>query len=241
MKDFVTSFQSVELLRDPVGAAFQSGWRQWAQTHGAVQSLPEFMGHFASLSDHAPDAGKDLAEVIAVRKAPVLFLQQDDIHVPPEVCCLQRSSGVQMVLHAPQSPVKFAGICQLGPRDAEAMLRLARVCKPGPFEIGTHLLGKFIGLREGGRLIAMAGQRMRLPGWIEISAVSVHPDYQRRGLGARVIRAMVDLICREGDTPFLHTYAHNKGAISLYQSLGFEFRAEMHIAPVGPVEQSRAV
>jgi predicted GNAT family acetyltransferase len=73
----------------------------------------------------------------------------------------------------------------------------------------------------------MAGERMQMPGFIEISAVCTHPDYRGRGYGAALMRAVGDRILSEGERPFLHAYASNTGAIALYRKLGFELRAEV--------------
>lgn len=115
----------------------------------------------------------------------------------------------------------------LGDADAAEMLALASLTEPGPFFAGTHRMGHFIGLREGGRLVAMAGQRMRVPGFTEVSGVCTHPDFRGRGYAGKLMRVLVDRIVREGDAAFLHVYPDNAGAIALYEALGFRFRTEL--------------
>jgi predicted GNAT family acetyltransferase len=88
-------------------------------------------------------------------------------------------------------------------------------------------MGHFIGVHHGGRLIAMAGQRMRVPGFTEVSAVCTHPDFRGRGLAGKLMRVLIDRIVAEGDAAFLHVYPDNSGAIALYEALGFRLRAEM--------------
>jgi predicted GNAT family acetyltransferase len=107
------------------------------------------------------------------------------------------------------------------------MLALATLTRPGPFRARTHTLGRFIGIRDSGRLIAMAGERLKLDGFVEISAVCTHPDYRGRGYGGALMKMVGKRILSEGDTPFLHTYADNTVAIALYRRLGFEVRAEV--------------
>jgi hypothetical protein len=104
------------------------------------------------------------------------------------------------------------------------MLALATLTKPGPFRRATHKLGRFVGVRDGGRLIAMAGERLQTDDFVEISAVCTHPDYRGQGLGAALLSTVGARIASEGRTPFLHTYADNEGAIALYRRLGFETR-----------------
>lgn len=115
----------------------------------------------------------------------------------------------------------------LGEGDAAEMLALALLTKPGPFRARTHTMGRFVGVRQGGRLIAMAGERMHVPGYREISAVCTHPDFRGRGLGAALMRVVGARMMQEGDQPFLHSYADNAGAVALYRKLGFAVRAEV--------------
>ena len=73
----------------------------------------------------------------------------------------------------------------------------------------------------------MAGERLCVPGFREISAVCTHPDWQGRGLGGALLQQVGERILREGDTPFLHTYTHNAPAVALYTKLGFTVRAQI--------------
>ncbi|MEM9763039.1 MAG: GNAT family N-acetyltransferase [Pseudomonadota bacterium] len=233
MKDVLFEHMPAALLDSPIDAACKSGWQRWVQTHGAAKALPPSIGHFATIRAEEPNAGNDLADLIAKRKAPVLFLQKDEIEVPAAVACLNECSAVQMVLRSAPALPDMDVIKPLDARDAEDMLSLAQLCKPGPFAIGTPLLGTFLGIRVNGHLIAMAGQRIRLPGWVEVSGVCVHPDFQGRGFGANLTSAMVHLILAGAKMPFLHSYRENHRAITLYERLGFEVRSEMKLASVG--------
>lgn len=120
----------------------------------------------------------------------------------------------------------------LGPDDGPDIFSLATLCRPGPFVRDTWRMGNFIGVREEGRLIAMAGQRWRVPGHVEISAVCTHPDARGRGLAGLLMRVQIARIAAGGDRAFLHVYPDNAGAIGLYESLGFRKRAEMRFRVV---------
>jgi predicted GNAT family acetyltransferase len=85
-------------------------------------------------------------------------------------------------------------------------------------------MGTYLGLRHEGALIAMAGERMRPPGWTEISAVCTDPAFRGRGLATRLIRAVAHGIRARGERAFLHAGVTNTGAIRLYESIGFELR-----------------
>lgn len=106
------------------------------------------------------------------------------------------------------------------------MLDLVALTQPGPFLPRTVELGRYLGIRHEGRLIAMAGERLRPPGWTEISAVCTHPDHRGRGLAGLLIRAVAAGIRERGDVPFLHAAADNIQAIRLYESMGFVLRRE---------------
>jgi predicted GNAT family acetyltransferase len=108
--------------------------------------------------------------------------------------------------------------------DAKDMLDLAQKTKPGPFGNRTHEMGNYIGIRDRGRLIAMAGERMQLDGYVEISAVCVDDAWRGRGLAGRLVNVLRREIEQRGETPFLHVFSDNQSAIGLYERLGFELR-----------------
>ncbi|WP_318963683.1 GNAT family N-acetyltransferase [Allosphingosinicella flava] len=107
------------------------------------------------------------------------------------------------------------------------MLELALLTVPGPFAPMTHRLGRFIGVKQDGQLIAMAGERMSMPGFREVSGVCTHPDHRGQGYAQALMAIITQRILDEGDTPFLHAYATNRMAIELYERLGWQVRAPM--------------
>jgi ribosomal protein S18 acetylase RimI-like enzyme len=113
---------------------------------------------------------------------------------------------------------------RLGAPDVPQMLGLVARTEPGPFLPRTIEMGTYLGIRRGGALVAMAGERLHLPGWTEISAVCTDGAYRGRGLGTRLTLAVAAGIRARGETPFLHVRASNAGAIRLYEALGFRFR-----------------
>ena len=92
-------------------------------------------------------------------------------------------------------------------------------------------MGAYLGIRDGdGALVAMAGERLHPPGWTEISAVCTDPSARGRGLATRLVRALAHGSRQRGETPFLHCAATNRGAIGLYESLGFRLRRSVDFA-----------
>jgi ribosomal protein S18 acetylase RimI-like enzyme len=114
--------------------------------------------------------------------------------------------------------------------DAPEMIALAKLTEPGPFEARTVLLGEYLGIRGGGRLIAMAGERMKFPGFTEISAVCTHPEHRGRGLAEALVRISMRKILDRGEVPFLHIFSDNVAAGALYKKLGFMRRRSLVVS-----------
>jgi ribosomal protein S18 acetylase RimI-like enzyme len=104
---------------------------------------------------------------------------------------------------------------------ASQALELANITNPGPFGIRTPELGEYFGYFDGGRLIAMAGERMCAGDLHEISGICTHPAYQGRGLAKKLTLKLVLRQLQRGKRPFLHVLSHNTPARALYEALGF--------------------
>jgi GNAT superfamily N-acetyltransferase len=117
----------------------------------------------------------------------------------------------------------------LTPADVPAMMQLTELTKPGPFSERTIVLGSYIGIRSGGKLVAMAGERMRFDGFTEISAVCTHPEHRGRGRASLLVSALMRNIISRGETPFLHIYSDNARAAALYTKLGFKHRRSIAV------------
>lgn len=191
----------------------------------ALRFSPEY-GLFAVTPDYSARSLSDLTDLVRAHGDVALVEPQ----APPEIPGLAvRSQALcwQMVAEEP-NPIGAAAfeITPLTEADAPQMLELATLTAPGPFFERTHRLGRFVGVKQDGRLLAMAGERMQPPGFTEVSGVCTHPDHRGRGYAAGLMLEVAARIRARGETPFLHSYAHNTGAIALYQALGFEFRCE---------------
>jgi ribosomal protein S18 acetylase RimI-like enzyme len=142
----------------------------------------------------------------------------------------------QMVADRPQLAVipapRGVELRVLTAADAPAMVELAKLTEPGPFRLRTLDLGTFLGILDAGRLLAMAGKRLHVPGFVEVSGVCTHPDARGRGYARLLMTRVMEEIVREGKTPFLHSFASNYGAIRVYQGLGFMLRRTFELAVV---------
>jgi ribosomal protein S18 acetylase RimI-like enzyme len=121
-------------------------------------------------------------------------------------------------------------IVGLGSADLPEMMQLTALTKPGPFSKRTHEMGAYLGIRSHGRLIAMAGERMRVAGYTEISAVCTHPEHTGHGYARILMTEVMQRIISRGETPFLHVREDNVRAIELYHRLGFVRRVLLHLA-----------
>ena len=132
---------------------------------------------------------------------------------------------------APSAPkAQTPQMVELGDNDSFAMLELTAVTKPGPFGPRTHELGYYVGMRDEGKLVAMAGERLKVDGYTEISAVCTHPDHLGKGYAGKLMSEIMHGIRERGEKPFLHVRADNARAIALYEHLGFQTRWSGHFA-----------
>lgn len=119
-------------------------------------------------------------------------------------------------------------ITELGPQDSPDMVKLAALTKPGPFGNRTHELGTYLGIRSDGKLVAMAGERLKVPGYTEVSAVCTHPEHTGQGYAQVLMTELMRRIRSRGETPFLHVREDNARAVQIYERLGFRVRALLH-------------
>jgi len=128
----------------------------------------------------------------------------------------------KMIWESPTVPADEAPeAVALGLEHAEAAVALAALTRPGPFGPRTIELGEYFGVFDGGRLVAMAGERMHAGTLREISGVCTHPDFQGRALARRLMSRLMHRQRRRGETPFLHVMRDNAGARALYARMGF--------------------
>src|SRR5947208_200914 len=139
---------------------------------------------------------------------------------------------LQMVCDKPATFAASNGhaILELGSPDSPEMLELTALTKPGPFGTRTHELGAYLGIRDGGRLAAMAGERLKVPGYTEISAVCTHPEHTGKSYARLLMSEIINRIRARSETPFLHVRQDNTRAVAVYELLGFRARKLLHFA-----------
>jgi ribosomal protein S18 acetylase RimI-like enzyme len=206
----------------------------------AWASLTGPHAHFAEGTGRALRYPADVSPIMAVPPVPdeqvwidlqalagpgARVVLAGDLSAPPQGWAIEfQGDGVQLVATEALETRPATDLVTLGAADVPEMLDLVARTEPGPFEPRTYQLGTYFGVRRGGALVAMAGERLHPPGWTEISAVCTDPAHRGHGLATTLVRAVAHGIRRRGETPFLHASADNVNAIRLYRSIGFEIR-----------------
>jgi predicted GNAT family acetyltransferase len=198
----------------------------------ARRFIPE-VGPLAAPLEPNRQGYQSLARLVAPGDTVGIFL--DDPYEPqPDWTFVVGAPLLQMICDngvAPTpAPDSNPEIVELGPKDSAEMIALTAMTKPGPFNTRTHELGTYLGIRLEDKLVAMSGERLKVPGHTEVSAVCTHPDHLGKGY-ARILMAEVMRRIRErGETPFLHSRQDNLRAVELYKRLGFRERKLGHFA-----------
>ncbi|MGA8727465.1 MAG: GNAT family N-acetyltransferase [Terracidiphilus sp.] len=224
----------VKPLDNPIWNALNTEHSTVAFGNGRARRYPADIGPLSGLANQSDASYEALRELAGTGGVVVLFLTEPP--VPRPGWTLIRDGALDQMIclnperleSAPMPPNATSRL--LTPADVPEMVALAELTEPGPFRNRTIELGVFYGIFDSGRLVAMAGQRLHLPDFVEVSAVCTHPDARGRGY-ARALMARVILEMRQrSKTPILHTFADNYPAIRVYEGLGFTLRRTLHLA-----------
>jgi ribosomal protein S18 acetylase RimI-like enzyme len=201
-----------------------------AQGDGAARRIVPGYGPFAAARDASPEAQQALAVLLSGSDDEIWVVEREAWPAPHGTRVVRTAELVQMVAEDAPTVASDETIERLTEADVDAMTELALTTKPGPWGPRTHRYGPYYGIRDGAKLAAMAGERMRpAMGLAEVSGVCTWPEYRGRGYAARLMQRVMAGFADRGDTPFLHSYAANSGAITLYERLGFAIRATMTV------------
>jgi GNAT superfamily N-acetyltransferase len=227
-------------LDNPIWHALCGPHRAFALRHGLAAHYPREVAAFSAMAEASEAAYADLAFDLPPDAEARLLRARMELP-PPGWVQLNHMPLLQMqARHFDGRAGDGAMAVTLGPRDRAEVLALVELTQPGPFAARTLEMGHYLGVFEHGSLMAMAGERLRLDGHVELSAVCTHPKARGRGLAEALMRRLMCDAVQRGQRPFLHVLPQNRGAIALYRRLGFETRAEMHYLWLKPAQAEAA-
>lgn len=216
-------------LDNPIWQALTTSQAQFAEICGLARRFPSDITSLGAFSAPSPEAYDSLAGLAGEGEVITLLLEEPA--EPPAGWTVVEAAPILQMLHEECSlRVPPPELIELTDADAPEMLSLTALTQPGPFGKRTGQLGLYLGVRRGGALVAMAGERLRMPGYTEVSAVCTHPDHQGHSYAAALIAALVARMRQRDEQPFLHVRPENRRAIELYQRLGFTARRLLQMA-----------
>jgi predicted GNAT family acetyltransferase len=229
MKQAGSSLSDTLLLDNPIWHALSTEQRALAHGSSLAKRFPTDISPFGGLIDQSPAAYQALEQILpgavtalALDAEPILPCNWEMVH---------SGEMYQMICEAPAHLDERPIFRKLTTADVPEMLALTKMTEPGPFLPRTIELGAYLGVHDAGSLVAMAGERLHLTGFTEISAVCTHPQYRGRGYGNTLMSALIGRITRRGEIPFLHVRTEN-AAVRLYEKLGFKVRTQLHLAVI---------
>jgi ribosomal protein S18 acetylase RimI-like enzyme len=210
-------------LDNPVWNALSSTHAVLAQAAGALKRYAPGDAPFCAVADvHAQLDAK------AVPGGTVMYFVGAIPAMPAGWTAVPRGPVLQMVYEGERvAPPADAGIIKLGEPDVPDMLALTDLVYPEYFRPGNSRLGQYVGVRDQGQLVAMAGIRFCPAGFRELSAICTHPSQLGRGHARHLMAWLIDFIMGQGDQPILHVGGANARAVGLYERMGFRIRCEV--------------
>ncbi|SDP38362.1 GNAT family N-acetyltransferase [Afipia sp. GAS231] len=215
-------------LDHPIWTALTTRQQALAEGGDEARRYPTAITPFADMPELSPRGFASLGAMMLGSEIAVLFTP-DPVTVPAEFKMLLAEPGEQMIGTPADVPAGDVDILTLGVADVPDMMALTALTKPGPFSARTHELGTFLGIRVGGELVAMAGERMKPADYTEMTAVCVHPAHRGHGYGQILLSAISRQITARGEIPFLHVFTSNASAIALYRRQSMEIRRRFHV------------
>jgi ribosomal protein S18 acetylase RimI-like enzyme len=219
-------------LDNPVYAALTGPHSRFAQIRGQALRYPADVAPFFALPSE-PSAKDWVDATHLVPPGTYAAVLRTGVETPDHWKAVREFEVLQMV-EDHVSGIDDPEAISLGPADVPEMLELVRKSEPGPFLRRTIELGSYVGIRRGGVLIAMAGERIHFDGWREVSAVCTAPTHRGQGLASRLVSAISCGIQRRSERAFLHVLTTNTNAIRLYEQLGFCIRTSRTIRVMTP-------
>ena len=225
-------------IENPIWMALTTRQEQFAEINGQVRRFPVEVTSLAAFPEPTHAAFEALRQILKPDEGSALFLL-GEAELPRTLCAIEVAPMLQMIHSAKSTQTHEVEFNELSDRDVPEMTALAALTKPGPFGKRTRELGTYLGIRRDGKLVAMAGERLRVPGYTEVSAVCTHPDHTGKGYSRALVNEIVERIRQRGEVPMLHVRQANTRAVELYKRLGFAESATFHLTMVRKNEARR--
>jgi predicted GNAT family acetyltransferase len=219
---------NLEPLDNPVWIALNTNHQNLALGNSFAKHYPNDVLWFGGMANSSRDAIDSVLELLRASQKTVAWMSRDRLELPKTLKLIAEREVSQMICPTPFA-VPELEMRILTPSDLPAMLELVEQTKPGPFAERSIELGQFWGVFENAVLVAMTGERIRLPGFTEVSSVCTHPDFRGRGFASALIAKVCQGIFARRETPFLHVLTGNSGAKQVYEKLGFTERKTMYV------------
>lgn len=213
------------VLDNPVWHSLKTQHASLALTADGAARYPAEIVPFAGVGEPTARAANQLTSLID--DAESVFVVGLAPVPPPGWTLEPKKPVLQMVCPGRPPDVPGPPVRTMTTGETPDMLALTDLVFPGFFRPRTLDMGAYIGIYDGTQLAAMAGERMRLDGYQELSAVCTHPDYTGRGYAQQLLSILSNSAFDRGFTPFLHVYADNARAIGVYRKMGFIDRATL--------------
>jgi len=221
-------------LDNPAWSALTTHQAQLALVEGMARRFPPEMAVHGALALPMPQAWQSMARLARV---PVALFSSAPL-APPGGWTVTRHVELFEMVHEDTGAVADSEdlglpIVELSEADLPEMSGLYEATRPGRKLCQRILkLGGFVGVRAEGKLVAMAGLRMHLPGYREITTVATLPGCEGRGYATALAAALMQRIRERKEHPFLTVRTDNPRAVEIYRRLGFRERIQLHSTSV---------
>jgi ribosomal protein S18 acetylase RimI-like enzyme len=223
-------------LDNAVWTALTTKQAQLAHTSALARRFQPEMTLLGALAANTAMAFDSLAQLI--QRDPVTLYFTSPPQIPTGWDVLREVELHQMVQET-EAPPSSAGrgatpeVIELAPADVPEMSALYTATRPGRTLCPRiQKLGQFLGIREpdkeNGKLVAMGGLRLHLPGYHEITTVATMPGHEGHGYATAIVRGLIDRIRSRGERPFLTVRTDNPRPIEIYRRLGFKERTLLY-------------
>ena len=214
--------QDNKKLDNPVWFSLSETHQSFAVDYGSVKFYHP---------DYCPFGGFEKSDAISIDEYSMMVDNFFIVGEKPELSNQLQSNKelvcLQMIVYNPIDIAINDPIIKLSDEHIDALYELVNLVQPGYFKKKTALLGNYYGIFKNEEIVSVTGERMRMNDFIEVSAVVTHPNHTGKGYAKQLVIHAVNEIFKQNKIPYLHVIKDNRGAIQLYEKLGFSTRREI--------------